>query len=254
LLPQFSRNERSTPQVWFSSPLSLIPLTPPIADYYNALATLFRGPLLPGDLQNAPTPFSHEASYSNPKLFEAEAAAARALYYLYLGQHPDLYTHVVRQATTLALKDTAFSALSLMAAIVNANWTMLPDEESEASTRYQLPTEQRLNSLLPVAVQRPLATSGITAMLQSPALETVIPFLLLPPTTFNKISGEDSVAYNWAVMKYDIIVKLNAGLKEIEGDGLQGVTELRRKLVSRIKQGPWPRDAPTQSTVQSLSS
>ena len=127
------------------SPLFLIPLRPANPDALAALAHILHG---------------------DDEIIE-EQAAARALYYLEMEHHQDFWKRVVATADTVAIKESALSAIGLIGAVISAKWSPLPDTESSGSTPYKLPSE---SALARRCHTESLPRTGIEALLTQPAL------------------------------------------------------------------------------------
>ncbi|KAI9723105.1 MAG: hypothetical protein M1828_004353 [Chrysothrix sp. TS-e1954] len=172
-----------------SSPLMRIPCRATSSEGLKCLAQIFRGP-------------KHELG--NEKRSEldgqdvlAEAAAARAAFIVYLRYNKDLFKHLIGHAETVALPEKALAALNLIACIADAEWATLPSTEGghdpgrTPKTLSALPTEDSLRSILPASPEVPerLGDQGIHALVQSPARETLFPYLVRPPQRFNNLMG-----------------------------------------------------------------
>ena len=223
------------PQARESTPLFLIPAKPANTDALRTLAAVFRGPLVASAI----------AKTSNRPVFETstnEPEAARTLYFLYLRQHPAFWTHVVNAAEAVALKDTALAAVELMSAVIGANWRPLPhdSEESSSQSPYHLPTESEL-ALMCGSPHQQLPPSGVLAILASPALEVVLPYLLRPAQSFSNLVGgrgdTESAAYRVAVAKHDALILLHRKLMDVaqETTGLQDIVTA---VGQRVIRGP----------------
>ena len=203
------------------SPLFLIPSKPPNPDAFLTLAYVFNGSL-------------DSASETN-----TENAVARALYYLYMEQHPDFWRQVVTAAETVALKEVALAALSLMTAVITAHWELLPSTTSSSDTPFALPTEDVLANKCHVPS---LPATGIEAIMTEPAIGIVIPYLLKPAQTFSNLVGGgrgdvESAAYKVAVAKHETLVQLHKELYVWVGSH----PEAQQMLVTvgrRVAQGP----------------
>ncbi|KAL8919049.1 MAG: hypothetical protein Q9208_007015 [Pyrenodesmia sp. 3 TL-2023] len=189
------------PNPFHATPLFLLPTRPLNAAALQTLATVFRGP-------RTPTANHVETDESKP--------AARALYFLYLQHNPHLWVDIVKGAETVALKDEALAAIGLIEAVINASWGPLPSDGSINSGL--LPTESELARKCQSS--QPLPPSGVLAILASPALEAVLPYLLRPAQTFSNLVGGgkgdvESAAYRIAAAKYDVLLSLKASLREV---------------------------------------
>lgn len=213
------------------TPLFLIPTRPANPDALHTLAAVFRGPLVDSAI-------SKTESIGHPT---NESAAARTLYFLYLKQHPSFWTHVVTAAEAVALKENALAAIELMSAVIGANWRCLPQEEESASqSHYALSTESEL-ALMCGSPNQQLPPSGVLAILASPALDVVLPYLLRPAQTFTNLVGgrgdTESAAYRIAVAKHDALILLHRRLKDVAQD-TAGLQDIVTAVGRRVVQGP----------------
>ncbi|KAL9595347.1 MAG: hypothetical protein Q9219_006501 [cf. Caloplaca sp. 3 TL-2023] len=196
-----------------ASPLFMLPTKPPNENALRTLAAVFRGPARQAEKTDMSTSYDD----SVPK------SAARALYYLYLGENPTMWYDVVKAAETVALMDAALAAISLMEAVISASWGPLPSDSDDDSSGFM--TERQL-------IERThcsnLPPSGILAILAQPAIEAVLPYLFRPAQTFSNLVGGgkgdvESAAYRVAAAKYDTLVSLRSQLKEtVEETGQLG--------------------------------
>ena len=146
-----------------------------------------------------PTPF-----------IENEKAAGMVLYSQYLEEHQNFWTQVINAAETLALRDNCLAAHAVIKTAIEAEWAPLPSEPSNAE--YPLPTDRQLSDSCPL-YREFHPTSGVMAVMTSPALDVVVPYLLRPVPPFSSLDKE-STAYRISVVKRDILrilrVKLTA--------------------------------------------
>ena len=212
-----------------SSPLFLIRAWPANTDAFGALATVFHGGTHQRD--------GHIALETASK----EAAAARALYFCYIENFPSFWTQVIKTAETVALKDTALAAIDLIGAVATAQWASLPiNRESDPSnSQYSLPSESELSQKC--HSNQPLPPSGILAILATPALEAVIPYLLRPAQSFSNLVGgrgdTESAAYKVAVRKYEVLELLHRELHGVASSTGQ-MGEIVGAVRKRLAQGP----------------
>lgn len=206
------------PNTQASSPLFLIPVKPPSPEAFTALSHILHCRM------------GHRRE---------ETAAARALYYLEMEKVPDFWQCVVAAADTVALKESALSALMLIKDIIMTKWTPLPDTAPSRSSLFRLPTEKELCSMCDA---ESLPQSGIEAIMAQPALGVVIPYLLRPAPSTSILVGRgsgdvESAAYKIAVAKYDVLTVLHQKLEEwVAGRG-EG-QEMVRAVGRRVAEGP----------------
>ncbi|MCJ1385170.1 hypothetical protein MMC17_008291 [Xylographa soralifera] len=182
------------------SPFYSIPVNPPNADALNTLAAIFRGP-----------PKKRNSDVSTD--IKHEAAAARALYFLYTKNTPNLWQRVVDVAETIAIKENALAAINLIDAVLGSYWEPLPERLNESvEESFTLPIAAELDYRVPHR-GGPLAASGTLAILTGPGQTTVIPYLLKPAQTYGRGDAQ-SAAYAVAVAKHETVVHLVQTLKE----------------------------------------
>lgn len=218
-----------------------VPSSPPNKEALDVLAKVFHGPVKP-DLADS---MELNTSGQTPTDWHQEAAAARVLYFQYTNQHTGFWTDVVATADILAMKDVSLAAMSLMKAIITANWQVLPAEvptSAPGHTRYQLPTEQSLETLSP-ATQGVLPSSGAWAALTPPALTVLLPYLFKPPRSYSEFVGggaadPQNAVWKVATAKHEVLVALYDGLKE-SGGQMAGFDDIMRTLRQRVNEGPW---------------
>lgn len=232
-----------------STPLFLIPAIPANSDALHTLAAVFRGPLVDSALL--------KTELHQPILGDSanESAAARTLYFIYLRQHPSFWTHVVNAAEAVALKENALAAIELMSAVIGANWRCSPQEEESASqSRYALPTESEL-ALMCGSPNQHLPPSGVLAILASPALDVVLPYLLRPAQTFSNLVGgrgdTESVAYRVAVAKHDALILLHRKLRDV-AHHTTGLQDIVTAVGRRVVQGPMGGNSEVGARVGTL--
>lgn len=238
---------------WNSSPLSLIPSKLTNADALNTLATIFRGPLHQETIRYPP---SSPMTNQNEPVTDAEAQAARALYYLYLNYNPTFFADIVKHAETIAIEDQALAAVNIMSSVIKSHWLPLQEEASTATTANSPPTEADLLAWLP---NPPTATpsSGALAILTPPSLEHTLPYLLRPPQTFSNLVGgvgdTENSAYKVAMAKFDALKALHQRVKDLAqaepGHGYEDIAETLRK---RIAEGPWSRQGEVGGRIATM--
>lgn len=224
-----------------ANPLLTIPSSPPNGEAFDVLGKVFRGPTR----THVSDSMYLNTSGQTPTDWHREAAAARMLYFLYLNQHPALWTNVVAAADILAMKDVALSAISFMKAVVVANWQPLAPashiQVSATSSRYQLPSEEGLGRLSP-AMSGLLPLSGPWAILTPPALTTLLPYLFKPPRSYADFVGggagdSQSAVWKVATAKHDVLVALHNQLQKLGGQ-MEGFEDILRTLQQRVNEGP----------------
>lgn len=228
------------PQSFIDSPFLLLPTNLGDADILKTLATVFRGSTRQSSSHD---PLANDSEQMNVPRSQ-DNKAARVLYFSYLNKYPNFWKQIAQAAETLALKDVALAAVEVINAVVTANWDPLPAESPRSSREdpFALPTEQELAQKCHSDAQ-PMPSSGILAILSSPAVETVVPYLIRPAQTFNNLVGgtgdSESAAYKVAVAKYDVLKTFH---ERIQGLGLGDYTFQLHDIVTlveaRIARGP----------------
>lgn len=218
------------------------------ADFFRTLAIIFRGP-------------EDNFEASEKEVYE-EKATARALYYLYLEQFPDLWKQTVQAANTVALKEAALAALELISSVLTASWALLPSEESKDP--YRLPTEEELSTRFRIA--HPLPLYGIEAIIASKsALDSIIPYLLGPTHNSGNVMARadmENAVYEVARAKYEVLILFRNKLGEIAanarpdrtraGDFALNVDNFLAAISRRIADGPLGGNTAIGSTVATL--
>ncbi|QDS75216.1 hypothetical protein FKW77_000198 [Venturia effusa] len=130
---------------------------------------------------------------------ESELEAAGELYTSYYSLNTDLWKDVTSHADTVALKEQALAAINLIKAFVTAPW------------------------------------GGTSALINSSARSTVVPWLLAPPRTYSNLVGghgdAESAAYVVAMARFDVLRAFFAKVKNLEGDDCRLIeTAARERL------------------------
>jgi hypothetical protein len=185
-----------------ANPALAIPSRAANTDALNCLATLFHGPLASEITFPNPTP---------PKANEEEEIkAAQALYNQYLAHNPRLWTDITQHADTIALAPQSLASISLMKAVLTAQWP------------------------------------GLEALMSddSPAKATVVPWLLAPPKTFSNLVGgrgdAEGAAYKVAVAKFECLKVFERGLRE---SGTAEWAVVATMATDRVREGVFGKGA-----------
>ena len=178
-----------------------------------------------------------------------DKAAARALYYLYLKEHPSLWRRIIKAADTVALLDPALAANNFIKSIITANWAPLPTTAtpSNRSDPFPLPPESWLRDHYH---SNPLPSTGVEAIMMSSSptssggniSEVILPYLMKPAQTFgNAVGGGrgdvESAAWKVAVAKYEVLEAFLAGVKKMD-DGSAEKREMIAAVSKRVAEGP----------------
>lgn len=230
------------------NPLQAVPANPANKDCLDTLARIFHGP---------PKSSSTQISEA-PTDAHKEAVAARILYFTYLNDHARFWQNIVAAADIVAMVDVALSAITLIRAVITANWkTLTPDEAGQTSTAssFPLPSEDELNRRSSSGAGV-LPTSGSWAILTPPALTTVLPYLFKPPQTYNNFvaggaADTGSAVWRLASSKYDALTSLYDALKGSSAH-VEGFDDITRTLGQRVREGPWGPATQVGSRVDAL--
>lgn len=227
------------PQSFVDSPFLLLHANLGDADILKTLATVFRA----STRQNpSHDPLANDSQQMNA-FRSQDNQAARVLYFLYLNKYPNFWKQIVQTAETLALKDVALAAIEVINAVIMANWDPLPTESLGSSRDpFTLPTEQEL-ALKCHPVAQTLPSSGILAILSSPAVESVVPYLIRPAQTFNNLVGgtgdSESAAYKVAVAKYDALKVFHEKIQGLSlGHETFRLQDILTQVGARLARGP----------------
>ena len=236
LLPQISDGGHNSEIV---SPVFQIMPRSPHEDFLKTLAVLFHGPgKLVGHVSTAPHSLAAEGHSQNLREV-SEAAASRALFILYFDRYPQFFEHLVATADTIALKERALAAIGVISAIISAQWAPLPESPPASSPLAKLPTEDRLRASLHPATKLYMPSTGLEAVLRSPAMSIVIPYLSSPAQTFSNLVGgrgdAESAAYKVAIAKYEVLKELHKSLKHYTGQG----DDVKSIVADAVARGPW---------------
>lgn len=209
----------------FASPSLLkLPSQPPSAAVFTTLSNLFSG----------------SGQQTSGK------AASRILYFLYLKQRPDLWSNTIKAAETIALKDAAVAAGRLVFCIITADWgpfeNLLSSSQLDESM-FRLRSEQSFADSMGT---RDLPPTGFLAILTSPALESIVPWLLQPAQKSSNlgVGGKGDVegaANSVAQVKYDALQSLYRRLQEYtmaHGTNAEWQSILAQ-MSKRLAQGRW---------------
>lgn len=236
------------------SPVLALPSSPANKEALDALGKILHGPPKLDLAESMELNTSGQTATD----WHKEAAAARALYFLYLNHRPNFWTDIVAAADVLAMKDVSLAAISFMKSIITANWQELSGDVISSvpgTTRYQLPSEQGLGNLSP-ATQGILPATGVWAALTPPALTTLLPYLFKPPRSYAEFVGggaadPQNVVWKVATAKYEALVALYEGLSDMNGE-VPGFEDIVQTLKQRVNEGPWGPVTQNGSRVEAV--
>jgi len=183
---------------------------------------------------------------------QSESAAARALYFLNLEANPGFWDQVLKAADTIAITDTALSAIQLIGRLLVAKWAPLPLEESPPGATYSLPTERWLAEKCNLG--RPLPETGVEAIMDKNTADNVIRWFMTRPVQFSNVGGGKgdikNAAWRVAVAKYDVLVLF---LKQLEQmDDSDRVDVLVEAIGTIVALGPQGGRKPDEARVATM--
>lgn len=217
---------------WNLSPISLLPSRSTNPDVLNTLATIFHGP----DREILTFPSSSPVASmggTNPP----GGSAARALYFHYLANNPQLWRDIAVHADTVALKDLALAAIHCLTAVITANWANEPA------------------LMLPSTIATP--ECGSVAILSPPSLEYSLPYLLKPPQTFANLVGgrgdAESAAYQIASAKFDALRAMHSRVTIlVDQQPGAGYEEILATIGKRLAEGPLSREGEVGGRISTM--
>lgn len=134
----------------------------------------------------------------------------------------DIVTHI----ETIAMKENALAALTLVRALITASWSSEPLPDIIPTND---PIYTRLNSF---------PKSGLDLILDPSISGGVLPSLMKPAITFSNLIGghgdAENTAYQVAMAKFDVLKALGRKLEE-NGERQDVLAMVRR----RVSEGPW---------------
>jgi hypothetical protein len=158
---------------------------------------------------------------------------------LYYTKNPSLFSDIITHAETIAMKDNALAALTLLGAIVSSNWTSQPPPNQALESD---PIYRRLNEF---------PATGLALVLDPTISGGVLPYLLKPATTFSNLVGgrgdAENAAYQVAMAKFDVLKVLGERLEKEKGR--QDVISMVRR---RVAEGPWGEGGSAGSRIGTL--
>ncbi|KAK3059440.1 hypothetical protein LTS18_010871, partial [Coniosporium uncinatum] len=197
------------------SVLTRLPTRIPNKEIFSALAVIFHGPVSaveeirwpPSDIDTITT---NSATTLNST--SANAKQAHDLCTTYLSANSSFYTDLITAADIVAMPDVATAAMSLISAIITANWTS--------------------------------DTPAIATLLDPQTANVIVPWLLKPPQTFTNLVGgrgdTESAAWKVARAKFDAL-RLFQGRLQAYAHDRPGPREeqLLVAVEERVRGGVW---------------
>ncbi|KAI4921800.1 hypothetical protein J4E90_000227 [Alternaria incomplexa] len=218
---------------WDDCVITDMPITRTNQDALKTLATIFHGP----PKQEITFPQT-ETIGSDSKRTQTEAAYARLLTALFYMKKPNMFADITTHMETIAMKENALAALTLVGALITSTWSTEPIPNIPAND----PTYARLNAF---------PTSGVDLILDPTISGGVLPSLLKPATTFSNLVGgrgdAENAAYIVAMAKFEVLKTL--GRKLEQDGGRQDVLAMVRR---RVGDGVWGDSGNVGSRIGTL--
>lgn len=237
------------------NPIFALSTNPPNQEVFNALGKIFHGPPKHAFSDTMDLNSSGQTATD----WNKEAAAARALYFLYQNHRPSLWEDVVTAADILAMKDISLAAISFMLATVTANWQTLSGGAASSihsASHYQLPSEEELGRLSP-ATQGFLPSSGAWVAITPPALTVLLPYLFKPPRSYSEFvaggaADPQNAVWKIATAKYEVLNALYRSIQSIE-DRNSDLEDIVRTLKKRVDDGPLGPGVRTVTQIETVN-
>jgi hypothetical protein len=218
---------------WDDCVISDMPITRTNQDALKTLAIIFHGP--PKEEITFP---QTETIGSDNKRTQTEAAYARLLTALFYSKKPNMFADITTHMDTIAMKENALAALSLVGALITSTWSTDPLPDIPTND----PTYTRLNAF---------PKSGVDVILDPTISGGVLPSLLKPATTFSNLVGgrgdAENAAYIVASAKFEVLKTL--GRKLEQDGGRQDVLAMVRR---RVGDGVWGDSGNVGSRIGTL--
>ncbi|KAI4619785.1 hypothetical protein J4E83_005641 [Alternaria metachromatica] len=228
LIPQ-----KASGPAWDDCVITDMPITRTNQDALKTLATIFHGP--PKEEITFP---QTETIGSDSKRTQTEAAYARLLTALFYMKKPNMFADITTHMETIAMKENALAALTLVGALITSTWSTEPLPNIPAND----PTYARLNAF---------PKSGVDLILDPTISGGVLPSLLKPATTFSNLVGgrgdAENAAYIVATAKFEVLKTL--GRKLEQDGGRQDVLAMVRR---RVGDGVWGDSGNVGSRIGTL--
>ncbi|PVH99132.1 hypothetical protein DM02DRAFT_19279 [Periconia macrospinosa] len=221
--------------LWNECILLNLPIQRTNPDTLKALAAVFHGPQKNDELL-FPQP---EITSDEIKREETEAYFARALTCLFYEKHSSLFSDLVMHAETIAMTENALASLTVLRALISANWSTTPPTHTYNESAVTFPSLQYFPK------------TGIDLILDPTRSGGVLPLLMKPATTFsNTVGGTRDVqdaAYRVAIAKFDVLQALRRKLEKESGRH-----DVLAMIARRLNQGPWGEGGSAGSRIGTL--
>ena len=224
---------RASGLAWDDCVIVDMPITRTNQDALKTLATIFHGP--PKEEITFP---QIETIGSDTMRTQTEAAYARLLTALFYSKKPNMFADITTHMETIAMKENALAALTLVGALITSSWSTEPLPDIPTND----PTYARLNAF---------PKTGVDVILDPTISGGVLPSLLKPATTFSNLVGgrgdAENAAYIVATAKFEVLKTL--GRKLEQDGGRQDVLAMVRR---RVGDGVWGDSGNVGSRIGTL--
>ncbi|CAG5150449.1 uncharacterized protein ALTATR162_LOCUS2663 [Alternaria atra] len=224
---------RASGLAWDDCVIVDMPITRTNQDALKTLATIFHGP--PKEEITFP---QIETIGSDTMRTQTEAAYARLLTALFYSKKPNMFADITTHMETIAMKENALAALTLVGALITSSWSTEPLPDIPTND----PTYARLNAF---------PKTGVDVVLDPTISGGVLPSLLKPATTFSNLVGgrgdAENAAYIVATAKFEVLKTL--GRKLEQDGGRQDVLAMVRR---RVGDGVWGDSGNVGSRIGTL--
>ncbi|EOA82590.1 hypothetical protein ACJQWK_04361 [Exserohilum turcicum] len=210
-----------------------MPITRTNQDALKTLAAIFHGP--PKEEITFPRT---ETLGSDGKRTQTEAIYARLLTALFWSKKPSMFADITSHMETIAMKENALAALTLVGALITSSWSAEPLPDISPNDL----TYARINAF---------PKSGLDVILDPTISSGVFPSLLKPATTFSNLVGgrgdAENAAYIVATAKFEVLKTLGRKLEE-DGSRQDVLAMVRR----RVGEGVWGDTSNAGSRIGTL--
>jgi hypothetical protein len=150
-----------------------------------------------------------------------------------------MFSDLVTQADTIAMKDNAIAALTVLSSLITSTWSS--DRIAEL-----IPEHDPIYNLT-----QNFPRTGLDLILDPTLSGGVLPSLLKPATSFSNLvggkGGAENAAFQVAMAKWDVLKALGARLEK-EG----GRRDVLAMVSRRVAEGPWGSGGNTGSRIGTL--